>query len=540
MLLLLTPATFADGIILAAPSVLPPDMPQQRALIVYRDGVEKLVVESSFRGEGSDFAWILPVPSAPIEIAKATPGLFTTLEFGLQPKVSFGSGLFFWALVFGVLLIIWGVSLLLAGRFSWLKLMSTGVLPAALFVYLLIDSRGHIVDSFKPMAMAGESLAVAGVTATEAARIGSYEVQTLAANTSTHLDEWLRKNGYRTFPKNGAAILDDYIRQGWKFVAAKLHREAGKFSRPHPLAVSFKTASPVYPMRLTQLAGSDLHLDLFVMATQQVRVDNMKTLYSDRFKLDNSYSGLPVLTGATFRARMALPSLAEIAGGDCVVTWLQADLSNAQLRKDIDVANAPDKPLRQTFYLSLQVKKTAWSNMILVAGIVCFAGAIVFTTRKTARARVRAVQWAFVLGTVLCLAAKAATYATMPPVEAFSLFRGLSSYDVQRFVENSQQTLAKMTRDEVDQYLRETFKGQINTVTGQPIAFEEIPGDFVVRSDDEGVFVLTFDESDSSGVGAPYQIRITPQQQPFTPQQQPVERPGPRPWGNFTEIAPPQ
>ena len=46
-----------------------PTIPVQRAIIVYRDGVQTLVVESAFQTEAKDVAWILPLPAVPVKLA---------------------------------------------------------------------------------------------------------------------------------------------------------------------------------------------------------------------------------------------------------------------------------------------------------------------------------------------------------------------------------------------------------------------------------------------------------------------------------------
>jgi len=69
----------ADGLIFPAQGGKEPQLVQQRAIIVYRDGVERLIVESAFDGEPGDYAFLLPVPSEPLEIKKASYPLFKTL-----------------------------------------------------------------------------------------------------------------------------------------------------------------------------------------------------------------------------------------------------------------------------------------------------------------------------------------------------------------------------------------------------------------------------------------------------------------------------
>ena len=52
---------WGDGCKFAAAGVKElPDIPFQRAVVAHRDGVERLVIESSLDGEGKGFAWVIP------------------------------------------------------------------------------------------------------------------------------------------------------------------------------------------------------------------------------------------------------------------------------------------------------------------------------------------------------------------------------------------------------------------------------------------------------------------------------------------------
>jgi len=61
-------------------------MPDQRALLVWSNGVERLAIETRIVGEGTNFAWVVPLPSAP-KVEAATTGLFPTLAWLTPPKV---------------------------------------------------------------------------------------------------------------------------------------------------------------------------------------------------------------------------------------------------------------------------------------------------------------------------------------------------------------------------------------------------------------------------------------------------------------------
>ncbi len=50
-------------------------MPDQRALLVWSNGVERLAIETRIVGEGTNFAWVVPLPAVP-QVDATTTGLF--------------------------------------------------------------------------------------------------------------------------------------------------------------------------------------------------------------------------------------------------------------------------------------------------------------------------------------------------------------------------------------------------------------------------------------------------------------------------------
>ena len=54
-------------------------IPVQRAVLVHRDGEERLIIESSVDGEGKEFAWVIPLPFAPSAFEATTSGLLDPL-----------------------------------------------------------------------------------------------------------------------------------------------------------------------------------------------------------------------------------------------------------------------------------------------------------------------------------------------------------------------------------------------------------------------------------------------------------------------------
>jgi hypothetical protein len=69
--------TFADGAFIAR---MEDDIyqPSQKALILYEDNREDLILSVKYEGNASDFAWVIPVPAYP-DIDVSDPYLFREL-----------------------------------------------------------------------------------------------------------------------------------------------------------------------------------------------------------------------------------------------------------------------------------------------------------------------------------------------------------------------------------------------------------------------------------------------------------------------------
>jgi len=79
-------SVFADGMVVPQAYSQQVELPDQQALICYGGGVERLVIETSFQGDGTNFAWVVPLPSAPA-IKPVSDDFFTGLRAMFQPKL---------------------------------------------------------------------------------------------------------------------------------------------------------------------------------------------------------------------------------------------------------------------------------------------------------------------------------------------------------------------------------------------------------------------------------------------------------------------
>ena len=354
-------ASFADGSYIPdRPNARLPDIPTQRALLKYRDGVETLIIESPFDGEGEKFAWIIPIPRKPHRLESITPGLLKTISFTLQPEVthlfpyensSSTDRFYFYFFVMS-----WMFCMLLSCFYIIRKKPSIGrtiafdlllvpvVFFASVFIIQFAAYRG------------GPSLSPAtSVTVESWQFIGDYEVSVLTADNSGDLNTWLADNGYRKLPEKALPIVDDYIEEKWVFVAAKIARESDGTSAPHPILIEFDTEKPVYPMRLTALSGSPLNLELFTLASQEAVPVNydLKKRYCDYFdhkEPPSSHDGfteaIPHYTklyAARSRGPRELryahtighPTAMELMWDGSVMTKLAGEISSDEMKSDM-------------------------------------------------------------------------------------------------------------------------------------------------------------------------------------------------------------
>lgn len=188
--------------------------PSQKAIILYENNREGLILAVKYEGNADEFAWVIPVPNYP-DIDVSDPDLFRELS-----KIT------------------------------------TEDLPVRLgcarFVPLPL---GPVVQVL------------------ERTIIGPYDVAILSAQDPTALVDWLNSNGY-SFPEEGEKILDDYITKEWYFVATRINtgEEATGLATGtiEPLKLSFESDEIIYPLRITSLSSKASEVLLYVFADQKV------------------------------------------------------------------------------------------------------------------------------------------------------------------------------------------------------------------------------------------------------------------------------
>ncbi|KKL63370.1 hypothetical protein LCGC14_2175770 [marine sediment metagenome] len=227
-----------------------PNIPAQRAMIVFRDGVETLIVESTIQTPSQEIGWVLPLPAEPTKLDVADPGLLTSMAYAQGPRITARAQGYWQAPVVASLFVI-PIAISIAfvtdpRRRRGLIWRSVAIVWFLMLLHtLLLSSVGGVGTQ-----------AISGVQISATQRLGSYRATVLRADSSDALDRWLTAEGLRGLDAADRKAADDYIARKWCFVVARLRKDAAE-ATPHPIMATFPVAAPVYPMKGPRLLLMD-------------------------------------------------------------------------------------------------------------------------------------------------------------------------------------------------------------------------------------------------------------------------------------------
>lgn len=369
----------ADGMVIpqkVAPKV---EIPDQQALIHFENGKEQLVIETSFVGEGTNFAWVVPLPAAP-EVNPVSEHFFASVRQGFEPRLihevrpyffiplflggllwlgrraiknevswladlpmclllAFGAGLMGGHYIVGFLAFALALyTRLMAGSTANLGIsMLVGIGFAAIltfswhahgfnFIQTLGSSEGNRVSAAQPQA-----------TLLSTQRAGLFDVATLKAENAQAVLQWLGQNGFDT-PQSAEPALRDYIREGWVFVACKVRRD--RFEKQptalHPLAFTFAASAPVYPTRLTAVDNGAVAMDLFVFGPQRAAARHFRVERCQSVESPGSAKPNEPPSGLQFGDSEVL----GIIGNATVGTKLSGRLTPKEMASDVNIGTS--------------------------------------------------------------------------------------------------------------------------------------------------------------------------------------------------------
>ncbi len=359
-----------------------PEIPQQRALIAYKDGIETLVVESAYVTDSPEVGWVLPVPAEPMEISVADRDVLKSVAMCMRPEVvhDLGQGL-------DSILMAWVIVAVVCLGVIFSRPEGNLIL-ASLVVVAMIVLLGSIM--LPALSAAGPSQGQAGVSAISVQRVGNYDVTVLKSASAEALQIWLKEQGLAAIPAAGVPVVNDYAKQGWVFLVAKLARQGDGAASAHPLAVKFATKQAVFPMRLTALANTTTQVDLYIIAAGQVASPAFALNSVDRYQpvREGPAKGVNAVIAAHYEAgktRLAIgsPEAAKWLWPGCIVTHLSARLHPADMGKDVWLTiGSVGRPYRQTVYSEQGRRQSSLVDLLIGGILITIAMAIICRHRR--------------------------------------------------------------------------------------------------------------------------------------------------------------
>jgi hypothetical protein len=493
--LIAPPAAYGDGCILPT-AFVKVQIPDQRALIHFDRGMETLVIDTAFRGDGTNFAWIVPVPSAP-KVEIATTGLFPTLQTIFQPEIIHNVPPFYWlAIIVGAFIfhISWKIR-----RSEHRMGAAIGNLAEVLLIWFAgLVVVGMILPNFVTAGVNGPP--IGGVKVIERKRVGVYDTAVLSSRDGGALLDWLRKNGFVT-PSNVVPAIQEYAKEGWFFVASKIRLDASLIApaKPSPLTLTFKTERPAYPLRLTGVGNDTCQIDLYIFGPHRAEIPN--------FVVERCAMPLyPAPERESWRwglaeLRIRHAGLRTLVGQSPVATKLTARLNSRQMKEDAYITWTPFEEKRLAFYSNhgAAILTTNIMATLLVAALLAW-----FWTSGGQRIWVQRLHKASVVAVLAGALSSPLIYLLVPKIpvviQRIPAVRNTQLHErfIPAFLDDEaskQGTNFEPDVAWVRMQLRENsiFRrnlgpdSQTNYFTGQPWQEEDSPGNWTARQTAEGI-----------------------------------------------------
>lgn len=225
----------------------------QRTYVFYKDGYESIVLRPDFRGQVEHFGMLIPFPTPPA-LRKMPDDVFDHIAKSIDPPqvqitVQRNRGMFLGA-------------------------------PSA-----------SLRAGAQEMVAYDQGLEVVNVIREEA--VGMYQVAVLEAGSAKALERWMTDNGYQ-YPKGMDRPVNDYVAEGWCFVAVKTKVGTKKGVDPKPgmrqanrglpsgagfegnvqaMGFRFKTDRLIVPMRLSAFNPGKLRNIVYLLTDSPKRID---------------------------------------------------------------------------------------------------------------------------------------------------------------------------------------------------------------------------------------------------------------------------
>lgn len=287
-LMVISSIAFGDGKFFYREKV-PVGVPYQRALLIFEDGKETLVLQSKYKTveveDMNSIAWVVPVPGVP-ELASMNAREITFIFFllGLQSRPHVIPILQI-SIYLSVIVIICFV---VAKGLNWFfaKLVKAGAKPVVvngfrIAVWVVV---GFVLIASILMPSLSK---VANVDVLKAETVGIYDVKVIKGDDASAVTEWLEDNGFG-FDRRDFEVFDQYIKKGWCFVTAKVSKKVDLSSKgaiseglAAPLIMRFDTKEAIYPLALTGTTNINTEVLLYIFSDHKMECgDRLRLAFS--------------------------------------------------------------------------------------------------------------------------------------------------------------------------------------------------------------------------------------------------------------------
>ena len=246
-LLCFSPVAQADPCGMVPPIYTGPGSPitrigLQKTYVFYKDGIETFVIRPGFEGKIDNFGMLIPFPTPPA-LRKVPDNLFEQIANAVDPP-----------------------EVVIDVRFDDVFAMESA-------------------DAALPAAAAQMEFRAESVVVVKQEAVGMYEVAVLQAGSAEALKRWMDQNGFQ-YPAGMDKVTEDYVQQGWCFVAVKTKVGNKGAIEPAPgqrqidpalpqgsvfdghvqgMGFRFKSEELVVPMRLSAFNGGDLRNIVYLL-----------------------------------------------------------------------------------------------------------------------------------------------------------------------------------------------------------------------------------------------------------------------------------
>jgi len=345
VLLLLTIAgnALADGKLFWS-EMVPPRIPYQRAIILFHEGQETLVLQSRFDATGNSktnatFGWVVPVPSVP-ELAStnawAAQNMFRQFDRASSPaQIEVLPIIFDLVSMLCVLVVLGGLLFFVIPPLRPLRSKYASLFRFGFCGFFICLFMGMLLPAFFSAGGAG-----GGVEVLRSAEVGIYDAKVIKANDSSGLIAWLNENGFR-FGSTDMPVVEQYIRGGWCFVVAR-NKEGSQLEEVYekagylmdPLVLTFRAEHAIYPLALTSTIGANTEVLIYLLADQKMACNKRLPLLfagSHRF---SRFAGRDTFVDAVFAGRVPHTPV--------YLTKFKGTFTPAQMQQDLVFMPAKD------------------------------------------------------------------------------------------------------------------------------------------------------------------------------------------------------